>query len=439
MKKILLASALLAATLQAGIAQTKSEAAIRQSIESAREAAANPKKNTKVATWLKLAQAYSDAYQFSKGNGWTGASQQEMQLLSQEKPIAVEDVVLQGQQYRKEVYPTHNYYFNANGVLQIIEVTKFIDDVDPLQLALEAYAGGAAVDAGGSKTKEMVAGIEAINNNYIDAAYADYTTGNFSNGSLNFEKAAKALASVPCSKIDSASIYNAGFLAWLGKDYARARDFFARSLEIGYYAEDGEAYAKLADTYGNLSQPENQKSLLEEGFTRFPQSQSILVGLINYYISSGDKSNRIFELLDEAKKNEPTNASLYYVEGNIHEKLGEYEAAEAAYSRCSEINPEYEYGYIGAGVMFYNKALKLQNAANEEMDNAKFDALIAEFNAALKACVPCFEKAFEVTKDNDIKGSVAEYLKNACFRFRDEPEYQALYDKYSQFVANSGK
>ena len=154
--------------------------------------------------------------------------------------------------------------------------------------------------------------------------------------------------------------------------------------------------------------------------------------LINYYISSGEDTNRLFQLLDNAKKNEPNNASLYYVEGNIHRQLGNGEAAIAAYNKCSEINPEYEFGYIGAGIYYYELAVKLQQDADLEMDNTKYQALLGEFEVALKNCVEPFEKAFELSKDAEVKVSVAEYLKNACFRFRNESaEFQAKYDKYN--------
>ena len=39
------------------------------------------------------------------------------------------------------------------------------------------------------------------------------------------------------------------------------------------------------------------------------------------------------------------------------------------------------------------------------------------------------------TKDEEIKVNVAEYLKNACYRFISEgDEYKAKYDKYSAIV-----
>ena len=47
-----------------------------------------------------------------------------------------------------------------------------------------------------------------------------------------------------------------------------------------------------------------------------------------------------------------------------------------------------------------------------------------------------FEKAYETTKDQAVKDTVKEYLKNACFRFREsDPSYQTKYDKYNTIVA----
>ena len=143
-------------------------------------------------------------------------------------------------------------------------------------------------------------------------------------------------------------------------------------------------------------------------------------------------TDRLFELLDEAKKNEPNNASLYYVEGNINEKLGKGDAAVASYRKCAEINPAYEFGYIGEGIHFYNLAVAIQDKASLESDDAKYMAMMGEFETALKSCIAPFEKAFELSSDPEVKSSVAEYLKNACFRFRTEsPEMQAKYEKYA--------
>jgi tetratricopeptide (TPR) repeat protein len=166
--------------------------------------------------------------------------------------------------------------------------------------------------------------------------------------------------------------------------------------------------------------------------TKFPENQSVLIGLINYYLNSGDDTARLFELFEDAKKNEPDNASLYYVEGNARKKLGQTEEALAAYDKATQVNPNYEWGYIGKGIALYDLAVELQDKANNEMDNDKYMALMGEFEKALKGCIEPFEKAFNLVQDNEIKANLAEYLKNACFRFRNEgAEFQAKYDKYN--------
>ena len=86
-------------------------------------------------------------------------------------------------------------------------------------------------------------------------------------------------------------------------------------------------------------------------------------------------------------------------------------------------------------MFLYNRAVELQDAASQEMDDAKYSKLVEEFESTLKACIEPFETAFNLVSDNETKGSIAEYLKNACFRFRNEgAEYQEKYDKYSSFA-----
>ncbi|MCQ2173209.1 MAG: tetratricopeptide repeat protein, partial [Bacteroidales bacterium] len=137
-----------------------------------------------------------------------------------------------------------------------------------------------------------------------------------------------------------------------------------------------------------------------------------------------------------AKKNEPNNASLYYVEGNIRSQLGDAEKAIAAYKECSTIDPNYEYGYIGEGILYYNQAIDLQDKAQAELDDAKYMALVQEFEVVLKKCIEPFEKAFEVSKDDSVKSTIAEYLKNTYFRFRDQDDsYQKGYEKYNEYIS----
>ena len=434
MKKILFALALLASVTYATAQNVKSESAAKAALEAAQAAANNAKKATKVATWLKLASSYMDAYNAPMGNGWIGAQAQELALvMGNQRAIGESNVEVNGTQYLKKSYPSADYYFNPSGQLAVIKVTKPIVD-NALGKALDAYKNAFKNDPKGTKTADIVRGIESIAEKFTQEAYDAYTFGDMAAASKLFEAAADAFATEPCSKVDGESIYNAGFAAWAGEDFARAKSLFQKAIDNKYFGEEGDVYAKLADVTEKLGDKEGSKAFLEEGAKAFPSSQPILIGLINYYVSSGQDTDQVFELLDKTKKNEPDNASLYYVEGNINKELGKVDEAIASYRKCAEINPSYEYGYIGEGLLLYNQAYDIQEEAQAELDDAKYNALVEKFEASLKGCIAPFEKAIEVTKDESLKPSIAEYLRNACYRFREEPGFQEKYDKYSAMV-----
>lgn len=429
MKKILLALAMFAA-IQVADAQVKSAADVKKSVEAAEAATQNVKKAVKTATWLKLGQEYVKAYDAPTGNILPGSNKTELTLMmGSEKPVSSEEVTVNNEKYTKDVYADKNLYFNQNGQLVIIEVTKPVYE-DALERAVKAYQKAYELDEKHAKDKDVAAAFDYIGQKYVTGAFNKYTFGDVATASKLFEKAADVEALAPLSKIDTSVIYNAGFTAMAAKDNERALKFFKRCYDLGYYYEGGEVFARLAEV-----DTLNTKKYLEEGFSKFPQSQSILIGLINYYLKNNEDPETLFGLLDKAKANEPNNASLFYVEGNIRAQLGQIDKAVVAYEECAKINPEYEYGFIGEGTMFYNRAIELQTKAQEEIDDAKYMALVKEFEESLKSCIAPFEKAFEITKDANIKAGIASYLKNAFYRFREESaENQTKYEKYSEIA-----
>ena len=429
MKKILLALAMFAA-IQVADAQVKSAADVKKSVEAAEAATQNVKKAVKTATWLKLGQEYVKAYDAPTGNILPGSNKTELTLMmGSEKPVSSEEVTVNNEKYTKDVYADKNLYFNQNGQLVIIEVTKPVYE-DALERAVKAYQKAYELDEKHAKDKDVAAAFDYIGQKYVTEAFNKYTFGDVATASKLFEKAADVEALAPLSKIDTSVIYNAGFTAMAAKDNERALKFFKRCYDLGYYYEGGEVFARLAEV-----DTLNTKKYLEEGFSKFPQSQSILIGLINYYLKNNEDPETLFGLLDKAKANEPNNASLFYVEGNIRAQLGQIDKAVVAYEECAKINPEYEYGFIGEGTMFYNRAIELQTKAQEEIDDAKYMALVKDFEESLKSCIAPFEKAFEITKDANIKAGIASYLKNAFYRFREESaENQTKYEKYAEIA-----
>ena len=262
-----------------------------------------------------------------------------------------------------------------------------------------------------------------------------YSLGDYKKAGELLGKAAVASETAPNSVVDTTSLYNAGYIYWASKDFETAAKYFERCLAENYYYDNGEVYAKLGDVYFNLGDKPKGVETLEAGFVKFPQSQSILIGLINYYIESGENTDRLFELIGEAKKNEPENVSLYYVEGNIHKQLGDFDKALAAYKECETVDPNYDFGYHGQGALLYDRAVMLSEKAQNEFDDAKYNALVKEYEQVLLDAIEPFEKAFEVSQNPQVKLNAAEYLKNIYYRFSSvEVKYMQGYNKYNEYV-----
>ena len=434
MKRILIALAVLLA-VQVADAQVKSADAAKKAVEAAEKAAQDPKKNTKVATWLKVATSYMDAYEAPAGNVLLNSPRMQIQMMmANEKPISSESVVVDGLNFKKEVFANKNLYYDEMDILRIVEITKPVFD-DPLGKALEAYAKAYEVDVKKSKEKDIKEGIQAIAQKYYVDGMNQYSLGNYAQAAELLVKAAAASETAPYSVVDTTSLYNAAYIFWASKDFESAKTYFEKCLANNYYYENGEVFAKLGDVFFNLGNKEQGVKTLEEGFVKFPQSQSILIGLINYYLESGENTDRLFELIAEAKKNEPENVSLYYVEGNIYKQLGQNEKAIAAYQECSTVDPNYDFGYHGQGVLYYDMAVQTSEKAASELDDAKYTALVKEYEQYLLNAIEPFEKAFEVTKNDQVKLNAAEYLKNIYYRFSSvDDKYMQGYTKYNDYV-----
>jgi len=210
--------------------------------------------------------------------------------------------------------------------------------------------------------------------------------------------------------------------------------FFNKCLEMNFESA-GDTYANLAEAYKQNGDVEKSKELLSEGFTKFPDSQSILVALINVYLESNDDPNKVLEFIQRAQENEPNNPSLYYAEGNVLKNLGKFEDAVRMYEKSIEIDPDFFFGYFQLGQAYYDKAVDIQTAASDELDDNKYMKMVEELDMTLEKAIAPFEKSFELIQDEEIRIVVVEYLKNIYFRLRTKsPEYEASYEKYNKIM-----
>ena len=310
MKKIIIALAVLL-SVQFAYAQVKPAATAKKAVESSEAASKDPKKATKVATWLKLAKSYMDAYNSPKGNALNlvgmGVGQQEVAIqLAGEKPLSVENVVLDREPYVKEVYETRLYLYN-NGRFDRIVVTKPVIE-DALSGALNAYLKAYEVDVKQSKTNDVVAGIGAISENYFEDGMSAYVMGDYATASLLFEKSAEVSGLAPYNKLNNLAYYNAGFTAMLAKNTERAESLYKKCIENGYYHTNGDVFLQLAAL---------RESFVNESTNLLTEAQNV-AGQLDFQVYTLE--GQIFNSTEQIKKIKLNESDLKRVMGRYPKK-----------------------------------------------------------------------------------------------------------------------
>lgn len=80
--------------------------------------------------------------------------------------------------------------------------------------------------------------------------------------------------------------YNAGIVAYKGKEYTAAAEFFAAADAAGYNSENAIFYQAMA--LKKLDKDDDYKAVLAAGAEKFPSNDKITGALANVYVSEGN-------------------------------------------------------------------------------------------------------------------------------------------------------
>jgi tetratricopeptide (TPR) repeat protein len=261
--------------------------------------------------------------------------------------------------------------------------------VNPLLTASESYKKVFELDAKYEYAEEcyekaMIGyrnlGIMAFNKNDFNAAlgYFESTT----------ELSAKK------GVVDTSAIENSSIAAMRAGNSAKSIQYLKQLISFNS-DKDGSRFIQLMKAQNLAGDSAAAKQTLMEGRTKFPNDQKLLTEELNSYLQSG-KSAEAEKLLAIAIEKDSTNHLLHYASGTIFEDLGKREQAIAAYKKSIEIKPEFWEAYFNLGAIYNNEAKLLQDKANNEKDNKKYEAgkklAEAQFNLAL----PNLEKALDL-------------------------------------------
>ncbi len=296
---------------------------------------------------------------------------------------------------------------------------------NPLEEAYKSFMKAIELDPkGGSpalKIKLLSSFIPTLSNAAIEAFQAQ----KYEASSDLFEKVLN-IEAAPLFKtdntIDTAIMYNTGLAAMNAKQFDKAIKYFGLTAKHGY--NPGSSYSQIISAYQQKGDTLSSVNIMKEAFTKYPEDQSILVQLINYYITTG-KTEEAIGYLDKAIAKEKDNPSFYLAKGIALDKLGKQDDAVKEYELAIKVKADYADAYYNIGVIYFNRGVKQFDVANAVPTNeqVKFEAEKKKSNDEFAKAVPYLEKAVEYNpKDTYIK----DQLKNLYYRLKMMDKFEKM-------------
>jgi tetratricopeptide (TPR) repeat protein len=310
-----------------------------------------------------------------------------------------------------------------NGVLDGWVDTKPIHP-DPLTEAIKALDEANKLNTDGKADKDIKEAIITLKAALETEAVVQYDKKNFKGAHASFVKILD-LNKLPQMKnvVDTIYYYYGGRAAMEDSNYAEANRMFEEAVANKF--EDPFLYVFRKQSYFGSGDTAKGVAAIKEGFNKYPENQSILIEMINYYLTS-DQADEALKLLGVAKAGDPQNVSYTFAEATLYDKMGRFEDAERSYKSCLEINPEYFDASYNLGVLYFNKAVKIYEDASKITDNVAYEKARMEGDDVLKQAIPYMEKAHEI--DSTDKPSL-ETLKTIFYRLKMDDQYNKVVEQ----------
>lgn len=300
----------------------------------------------------------------------------------------------------------------------------------PTRIALDSYKKAIELDAKGSLRKQINTQLSLMSFTVVNAAYEFNDKKDLVNALDCFEQSLSIDSITAPGKVDSAIVYNAGYIASQLKNYDKARFYYNRCVDVRYGGS--QVFGLLAILDKNQGDTAAYMATLERGMKVYPDDcQPLLVELINHYMSN-NQSDLALEYLAKAIEQDDKNATFFQARGALLERIGKPDDAKASYEKAIEINPNFFDPWLNLGVMEYNKAIEMAKAANDIPTNKpkEYDAAIDAAYEQMNLAIPYFEKANQIKPEDTY---TMQALKECYYKLRAKhPEYN---DKYNDIKA----
>ena len=366
-------------------------APVENKLKKSNEDIQDPKKNIKAKTWVTRGTLMTEIYNFHNQYLRKGMPGTEVKLFFKE-PKEVKTYEDGSDVMEDFLYERITLTFRNKSLDTWKETVKIFET--PLQESRMSFEKAISLDAEGKETQSIKNGLAVLKLAYETEAVFEYNDKKYTEAYNNFAEILEVNKLPLMENLqDTIVIYNTARAAFEMKDYAKAVQLFSEVKNLGL--DEPYLYVFLKNSYMGMGDTLNVEATLDEGFRKYPNNESILIELINYYLVTL-QSDKALDLLSIAEKNDPTNVSFIFAEGTIRDKMGYFEEAKSTYLKCLEIDSSFYNAAFNLGVLHYNQAVKMYDVLVNISDNQEYENARVIADDMFKAAIPYMERAHEI-------------------------------------------
>jgi tetratricopeptide (TPR) repeat protein len=219
---------------------------------------------------------------------------------------------------------------------------------------------------------------------------------------------------------DTTSAFNAGYLANDIGNYAGAKKYFERLINIPEYNKLNAYYLLIQIASSEDQNPQLAYDYVTKARKDYPQDKTLSEFEVQLLLQM-DKMDEAMASVKSALANDPNNAGLLLRYGYLLEQSGDVEGAFAQYKKSVEANPNFFEGNYYTGALYLDKANKIRAEINNLSDTEwekRADSMGKEADQLYKDAIPYFDKSLALKPDNteimQILYSIHTRLKNTA-------------------------
>ncbi len=273
---------------------------------------------------------------------------------------------------------------------------------DPLSEAYISFKKASELAPDGEWKGDIKTRMRALGTNFFNQGAALYNKSENQKAIAAFDKTLAINNELGVPATDSLNMFShlyAAYAAEKDKNSAVAKNHYQQLINMQY--NDAKIYSFLANIYKSESDTSQALKTIQEGRTKFPNDNNLVIEELNIYLSTG-KTIEAMDRLKLAISKEPKNENLHFALGTLYDKSGDQVNAAASYKKAIELKPDYFDAFYNLGVMYFNQGAELANKANDIAPSKvkEYDEAKKKFEAKFQEAKPFLEEALKLNPED---------------------------------------